>query len=104
MVRSSLPASPMVAFGYGAMSEIVEAMDIDGQLYVLGHNLPEFMERAMERGVENERLRITEIIQGRIDIHRSFINFCMDNDVQVTPSIFSAIVELRALLRKIECL
>jgi hypothetical protein len=52
---------------------------------------------------EEERSRIVGIIQSRIDIHRSFINFCMDNDVQVTPSIFSAIVELRALLRKIEC-
>jgi hypothetical protein len=52
---------------------------------------------------EEERARIVGIIQGRIDIHRSFINFCMDNEVQVTPSIFSAIVELRALLRKIQC-
>ena len=94
---------PKAAFGYGAMSDIVEAQDIDGQLYVSAHNLPEFMERATERGVEMERIRILEIIQGRIDTHRSFINFCMDNDVQVTPSIFSAIVELRALLRKIEC-
>jgi hypothetical protein len=50
-----------------------------------------------------EHARIVGIIQGRIDIHRSFINFCMDNDVQVTPSIFSAIMELRSLLRKIEC-
>jgi hypothetical protein len=50
-----------------------------------------------------ERARIVGIIQERIDIHSRFINFCMDNDVQVTPSIFSAIVELRALLRKIEC-
>jgi hypothetical protein len=52
---------------------------------------------------EEERARIVGVIQARIDIHRSFINFCMDNDVHVTPSIFSAIVELRALLRKIEC-
>lgn len=52
---------------------------------------------------EEERARIVGIIQGRIDTHRSFINFCMDNDVQVTPSIFTAIIELRALLRKIEC-
>ena len=52
---------------------------------------------------EEERSRIVGIIQGRIDIHRSFINFCMDNDVQVTPSIFSAVMELRSLLRKIEC-
>jgi hypothetical protein len=83
------------------MSDIVEAMDIDGQLYVSGHNLPEFMERATERGAEMERLRIMEIIQGRIDIHSKFVNFCMDNDVRVTPSIFTALIELRAVLRKI---
>lgn len=93
----------MVVRVRGAMSDTVEAQDIDGQLYVSAHNLPEFMERATERGVENERLRIMEIIQARIDTHRSFINFCMDNDVQVTPSIFTAIIELRSLLRKIEC-
>jgi hypothetical protein len=85
------------------MSDIVEAMDIDGQLYVSGHNLPEFMQRATDRGAENERLRIMEIIQGRIDTHSKFINYCMDNDVQVTPNIFTAVMELRALLRKIEC-
>lgn len=42
----------------GAMSDIVEAQDIDGQLYVSAHNLPEFLERAMERGAEIERARI----------------------------------------------
>jgi hypothetical protein len=47
--------------------------------------------------------RIVGIIQGRIDIHSRFVEFCMENDVRVTPSIFSAIVELRALLRQIEC-
>lgn len=41
----------------GAMSDIVEAQDIDGQLYVSAHNLPEFLERAMERGAEIERAR-----------------------------------------------
>ena len=46
------------ASGSGVMSEIVEAMDIDGQLYVSGHNLPQFLERAMERGAEIERARI----------------------------------------------
>jgi hypothetical protein len=39
------------------MSDIVEAQDIDGQLYVSAHNLPEFLERAMERGAEIERAR-----------------------------------------------
>jgi hypothetical protein len=46
------------AFGSGAMNDIVEAMDIDGQLYVSGRNLPEFLARAMERGAEMERARI----------------------------------------------
>jgi hypothetical protein len=59
------------------------------------------MQRATERGAEMERLRIMEIIQGRIDIHSKFVNFCMDNDVRVTPSIFTALIELRAVLRKI---
>jgi hypothetical protein len=89
------------AFEFGDMNDIVEAMDIDGQLYVSGQNLPQFLERATERGAEMERLRIMEIIQERIDVHSKFINFCMDNDVRVTPSIFTAVMELRALLRKI---
>ena len=52
---------------------------------------------------EEERARIVGIIQGRIDVHSRFIEYCMDNDVRVTPSIFSAVTELRSLLRKIEC-
>ena len=91
-----------VASGCGAMSDIVEAMDIDGQLFVSAHNLPEFIERASERGAEQEYLRIMEIIQGRIDIHSRFVEFCMENDVRVTPSIFSSLMELRSLLRKIK--
>ena len=86
----------------GDMNDIVEAMDVDGQLYVSAHNLPEFLARATERGAEMEWLRIMEIVQGRIDTHKRFIEFCMDNDVKVTPSIFTAIMELRSLLRKIE--
>jgi hypothetical protein len=83
------------------MNDIIEAMDIDGQLFVSAHNLPEFIERASERGAEQEYLRIIEIIQGRIDTHSRFVDFCMENDVRVTPSIFSALVELRSLLRRI---
>lgn len=58
MARSSLPVSQKAASGSGAMSDIVEAQDIDGKLYVSGHNLPQFLERAMERGAEIERARI----------------------------------------------
>ena len=50
--------SQKAASGSGAMSDIVEAQDIDGKLYVSGHNLPQFLERAMERGAEIERARI----------------------------------------------
>ena len=42
----------------GAMNDIVEAQDIDGKLYVSAHNLPQFLERASERGAEIERARI----------------------------------------------
>ena len=66
MARSSLPVNPKVVSGSGAMSDIVEAMDIDGQLYVSAHNLPEFLERAMERGAEIERARIVAWLRGSI--------------------------------------
>ena len=58
--------NPKAAFGSGAMSDIVEAMDIDGQLYVSGHNLPQFLERASERGAEIERARIVAWLRGSI--------------------------------------
>ena len=66
MARSSLPVSPMAAFGSGAMSDIVEAQDIDGQLYVSAHNLPQFLERAMERGAEIERARIVSWLRDNV--------------------------------------
>ena len=56
----------MVVFGSGAMSEIVEAMDIDGKLYVSGHNLPQFLDRAMERGAEIERARIVAWLRDNV--------------------------------------
>jgi hypothetical protein len=61
-----LPVNPKAASGSGAMSDIVEAMDIDGQLYVSAHNLPEFLERASERGAEIERARIVAWLRGSI--------------------------------------
>ena len=50
----------------GAMSDIVEAMDVDGKLYVSGHNLPQFLERAMERGAEMERARIVSWLRDNV--------------------------------------
>jgi hypothetical protein len=48
------------------MTDIVEAQDIDGRLYVSAHNLPEFMERASERGAEIERARIVAWLRDSI--------------------------------------
>jgi hypothetical protein len=56
----------MVVFGSGAMSEVVEAMDIGGKLYVSGHNLPQFLERATERGAEMERARIVAWLRDNV--------------------------------------
>ena len=50
----------------GAMSDIVEAMDIDGKLYVSAHNLPQFLERATERGAEMERARIVAWLRDNV--------------------------------------
>ena len=97
-----MPASLTAASVYGAMSDIVEALDIDGQLYVAGHNLPQFLERAHERGAEHERFRIMEMIQKRIDVHSGFVKFYTDKGRDIPPSIFSSLMELRALLREIE--
>ena len=66
MARSLLPVNPMAAFGSGAMNDIVEAQDIDGQLYVLAHNLPQFLERASERGAEMERARIVAWLRDNV--------------------------------------
>lgn len=97
-----MPASLTAASVYGAMSDIVEALDIDGQLYVSGHNLPQFLERATERGAEHERFRIMEMIQKRIDVHTGFMESCVDHEIAASRGILSALVELRSLLREIE--
>ncbi len=66
MARSLLPVSPMAVFGSGAMNDIVEAQDIDGKLYVSAHNLPQFLERASERGAEIERARIVSWLRDNV--------------------------------------
>jgi hypothetical protein len=48
------------------MNDIVEAQDIDGKLYVLAHNLPQFLERATERGAEMERARIVSWLRDNV--------------------------------------
>jgi hypothetical protein len=83
------------------MNDIIEAMDVDGQLFVSAHNLPEFIERASERGAEQERLRILEIISRRADAHHEFIDSCMDHEIRIASSILGALSELRSLLREI---
>ena len=50
----------------GVMNDIVEAQDIDGKLYVSAHNLPQFLERASERGAEIERARIVSWLRDNV--------------------------------------
>jgi hypothetical protein len=47
----------MAAFACGAMNDMVEAMDVGGELYVSAHNLADALERAREAGREIERAR-----------------------------------------------
>lgn len=47
----------MVAFACGAMSDLVEARDVDGELYVSAHNLAKALEKAREMGRELEAAR-----------------------------------------------
>jgi hypothetical protein len=49
-----------------------------------------------------ERARIIGVINKRIAIHNGFINSCVEHDVRVSGSLFSALVELRCILREIE--
>lgn len=52
----------MAVSGYGAMSDLVEARDIDGQLYVSAHNLIHAIERARDNGAEHERVRLLSLM------------------------------------------
>jgi hypothetical protein len=49
-----------------------------------------------------ERARIIDIINKRIDTHSGFVNLCMDREIEPSAGIFSALTELRSLLREIE--
>jgi hypothetical protein len=51
---------------------------------------------------EQERLRIMEIIQGRIDIHSHFIEYYMDQEVEPPKGVLGALSELHSLKREIE--
>lgn len=53
-------------------------------------------------GAITERKRITDIINGRMSIHNEFINDCVKHDVRVSDSFFTALAELRAIVREIE--
>lgn len=74
----------MVVSGSGAMSELVEARDVDGQLYVSAVGLTKALDKAREQGKEIERakwmgmltplerrmMRVREAcVEGGVDIH-----------------------------------
>lgn len=49
-----------------------------------------------------DRSSAIALIQGRIDLHQEFIGMCEANNIDPSMSLFSAIAELRSLLREIE--
>jgi len=57
---------------------------------------------AIKIGQEEERIKIMDIIKDRLTIHEGFINGALDHGVEPSPSIYSAMVELRSLLRELE--
>lgn len=52
----------MAAFGYGAMSDLVEARDFNGELYVSAGNLVAALDRAREIGADHERVRLLSMM------------------------------------------
>lgn len=49
-----------------------------------------------------ERAAVVDIVKGRIDIINGFINGLADNKIKVPDELFSALVELRSLLRELQ--
>jgi hypothetical protein len=52
--------------------------------------------------LEAENDRIIRIIKDRRNTHHGFVNGALDAGVDISPSIYTAISELNALLREIE--
>lgn len=56
---------------------------------------------AFARHRMEERDRIIDIINKRIDIAKGFINGCMEHEVQPAAGLFGGLTELRSLLREL---
>jgi hypothetical protein len=56
----------------------------------------------VRHGAEQERKRILGLINGRMSLHNEFINHCVAHDVRVSDSFFTALAELRSIIREIE--
>jgi hypothetical protein len=65
-------------------------------------NAAAVIEADREQAATQERKRIIDLINGRMSIHKGFIDHCAAHDIPKRQSIFIAISELQALLRKIE--
>lgn len=60
--RSLLSVLSKVACVRGDMSELAEARDFNGELYVSANNLVAALERARKNGAEHERVRLTSML------------------------------------------
>ena len=49
-----------------------------------------------------ERARIVGIINGRMNLHNEFIDSIANHNIKVSESFFTALAELRCILREIE--
>ena len=63
------------------MSELVEARDIDGQLYISAHNLTQAIERARRSGAEHERVRLLSMMTPAERRGLRVIEVCVDAGV-----------------------
>lgn len=74
----------MAASGYGAMSELVEARDFNGELYVSVQNLTQAIDRARKNGAEHERVRLLSMMTPAERRGLRVIEACVD--AGVSPS------------------
>lgn len=92
----------MAVSGYGAMSELVEARDIDGQLYVPVTNLADALNRARKNGAEAERIRLMAMMTPHERRMAHVRDVCEQHGVSVKEvlgkSKLPKIVEVRQIL------
>lgn len=68
---------------------------------VVTYIMPQWKEEERKEARLEERSRIKALIEGKINLHKAFVEQCMKNNVEPNNGIYSAMVELNHLLREI---